>query len=162
LVKKRFDVLPFFMLAMLFVFNSLIYNYVGRYYPTYQKVFELDSTLYFAKFDHKYLLSKSCEILYQQTMIGLLAVWLFTNGFSLWVLIFVFALIFAFGHVPLLFFIKKQVGLFFLAASILSSFVFPLLILYVNWGIVYSYIFHWLFYIIASFSLVRRGRVITQ
>jgi hypothetical protein len=160
LIKSNFQIIPFLSLILLFVFNSLAYKYVGSFFPNYKKAFELDGTLYFAKFDKKYLLSKSFEILYQQIMISLLSIWLVGSGFYFLTTVFIFALVFGLGHVPLFFYSKKSVGLFFLFASIISSFVFPFLILKVEWGIVYSYIFHWIFYIIAGFVFIRNTKKI--
>ena len=158
LINAGFKITPFLCLVLLFIFNAIAYNYVGSVFPYYKKAFELDSTLYFAKFDRKYLFSKSFEIFYQQTMIALLCVWLSGSGLPLLYIVFIFALIFGAGHMPLFFYSKRSVGSFFLIASVISSFVFPLLILKVEWGFIYSYIFHWIFYIFAGLIFVTNIR----
>ena len=56
LIKPKLPILPFLSLIFLFIFNAMAYKYVGSVFPNYKKAFELDSTLYFAKFDNKYLL----------------------------------------------------------------------------------------------------------
>jgi hypothetical protein len=155
LIKPGFQILPFLFLILLFIFNAVAYRYIGSVFPQYKKAFELDGTLYFAKFDNKYLFSKSFEILYQQIMIALLVIWLISSGFSFIIAVLIFAIFFGLGHVLLFFYYKKSVSLFFLVASIISSFVFPFLILKVEWGIIYSYIFHWIFYIFAGFIFIR-------
>jgi len=159
-IKSSFQVLPFLFLVLLFILNAMAYKYVGMFFPNYKKVFEMDSTLYFTKFDHKYLLSKSFELLYQQIMISLLVVWLAKSNFSLSNIVLIFAFIFGLGHILLFFQIKKSVALFFLIASIISSFVFPFLILKIEWGFVYSYIFHWIFYIIAGFIFIKVNKAV--
>ena len=159
LVKPNFQFLPFLSLILVFIFNAAAYKYVGSFFPFYKKAFELDSSLYFAKFDRKYLFSKSFEILYQQTMTVLLAVWLASSGLPFLTIIFIFALIFGLGHIPLFFYSKKSVSLFFLAASVISSAVFPFLILKIEWGFIYSYILHWIFYIAAGFIFVRNTKL---
>lgn len=155
LIEPKFQVLPFIFLILMLVLNYLAYKYVGYFYPNYKKAFEFDDFYFFAKFDKKYFLSKSFEILFQQIMIALLAIWLLSSGLAFFMVVFAFALIFGLGHVPNLFFGNKSIGLFFLIASIVSSFAFPFLILNVEWGFVYSYIVHWVFYIIAGFLFIR-------
>jgi len=158
LIKPKFQIFPFACLFLLFVFNFIAYRYVGLFFPNYKKAFELDSTLYFAKFDHKYLFSKSFEILYQQVMISLLSVWLANSGLSFLAIVFIFSVIFGWGHIPLFFYSAKSVSIFFLIAAIISAFVFPFLILKVEWGIIYSYIFHWIFYILAGFIFLKNTK----
>ena len=155
LIKLNFPFAPLVSLVILFIFNSFAYRYVDKFFPDYKKAFEADGTLYFAKFDNKYLFSKSFEIFYQQIMIALLSIWLAESGLSFFAIGFVFALVFGLGHILLFFYSRKSVGLFFLIASVISSFVFPFLILMVQWGFIYSYIFHWIFYIIAGFIFIR-------
>ena len=103
LINTCFKITPFLCLVLLFIFNAIAYNYVGSVFPYYKKAFELDSTLYFAKFDRKYLFSKSFEILYQQVMIALLSIWLADSGLSLLYIIFIFALIFGARAYPIIF-----------------------------------------------------------
>jgi len=159
LIKPELNIAPFLSLLLLFISNSVAYRYIVRSFPYYKKAFELDDFYYFNKFDRKYLFSKSFELMYQQVMVVLLTIWLFDYGLSLTIIIFTFAIIFGLvGHLPLLFVNQKSIGVFFLMASILSSFVFPFLILKVEWGFVYSYICHWIFYIIAGFVFIKSAK----
>lgn len=157
-VESALDPFSLILLFLLFGFNLLAYRYVGTFFPYYRKAFELDSTLYFAKFDRKYLVTKSCEILYQQLMIVLLLAWLDTAGRPFVETALLFALVFSVGHLPLFFFKKKNIGKLFVVSSVASSAIFPYLILHTQHGFVLGYAVHWLFYIVSAFLVVKKYR----
>jgi hypothetical protein len=103
-------------------------------------------------------MTKSFEILYQQLMVILLLVWLRDAGLSLFSIALIFAGLFSAGHLPLLFFKKKNIGKLFVVSSLSSSLVFPYLILEIENGFALGYAVHWLFYIVAAFFVVKKYR----
>jgi len=149
LVNFSLAIIPFILIPVTFIINVLAYAVIRRL-PRPIKFLDKYSKVAFIKHDYRFLASKSFEILYQQILIALLAIWLYDLGLPLYQIVILFAIIFGLGHVYLLIDQGKFFGLFFTIASILSSVVFPVLILKVEYGFVYSYVIHWLFYIISG------------
>lgn len=100
----------------------------------------------FILLDYRYFLAKGCEILFQQSIVVLLALLLAQAGFSLITIMFLFAIIFSVAHVPLIFYDKTFWGWYYTAFSFIAGFIFPPLILSVNFGFLYALLIHWSFY----------------
>jgi hypothetical protein len=99
--------------------------------------------------DYRYLVSKAFEILYQQTMIVVLI--LIINGTinNLAGVMIVYAVVFGLGHFPMIGLFgeqQKSFTRFYVVVAVGSAIVFPVLILRVNYGFVYSYVVHSIFY----------------
>jgi len=102
-----------------------------------------------------YFLPKSVEILVQQTLIAVLILEFYFRFNSLKETIISYAICFGGAHV-LLFYIGSaptQYAVIMTLGSLLSSLIFPYLILRVRGGFVYSYMIHLVFYILLAILL---------
>lgn len=149
---------PILVFVIVFAAAMLIYKNIKILIPYYKNAFEDDGTIHFAKFDFRYLCSKSFEILYQQIAVALLCSWLYKSNLNILYIIILFAIFFSLGHLPLLFYAKKRVALYFFVSAWAGSIVFPILILDVDWGIIYSYSSHWCFYIFSGLLFAARSK----
>mgnify|MGYP000350859647 CR=1 FL=1 len=104
------------------------------------------SDITFLTLDYRFLVSKSFDILFQQILIISLVMMLNQEGLSTLAISLIFAVMFGFGHVPILKIHKGLFGYFYLVASLISSFLFPYLIINYTYGFIYTYIAHWMFY----------------
>ena len=100
--------------------------------------------------DYKYLASKPFEILFQQIMILILVLLLSKETFSMTETIFYFVLLFGIVHLLGINIAGKIFGTYFLVMSLIGAIIFPILILNVNYGFMYSFIVHVSFYSISS------------
>jgi hypothetical protein len=102
-----------------------------------------------------YFLPKAIEIWVQQILISILILEFYVHFRSLKKVIAGYALCFGGAHV-LLFSLTgapTQYALFMTTGAVLSSFLFPYLILRVKGGFVYTYVLHLLFYIFLAMFL---------
>ncbi len=150
-VRIKFNLIPFILIPVLFVFNALAYKFIRLKFKRPKKLINDYRGVFFLKLDDKYLVSKSFEIFFQQVLIVLLVALLQDHGFSLFRIMIVFALLFGIAHAYLIHSKGRLFGSFFIVSSVLSAVIFPFLIIRVPWGFVYSYFVHWLFYIFAAF-----------
>lgn len=98
------------------------------------------------RFDNKYLFSRSIDILFQQSLIIISYVLLYSAGFSiLFITIYSIILCF-FTHLGLFLFMKKEpfTVWFLTISSTITCIIYPYLILKVPYGFVYTYILHWI------------------
>lgn len=105
---------------------------------------------FYLQLQYRYLTPKSFEILFQQLIIVVLTLRLAATGLPLVGVILAFLGIFALLHLPMLLLVGTRMGLAYNLASATLAAVFPVLILGVESGIVYSYAAHWFFYTIAG------------
>lgn len=106
---------------------------------------------------NKRLISKSVEILAQQVFIVLLVIFLRDAGLSMPGITFGFMFLFALLHIPL---IQAEWGkwpaLPFIGAVIGFSLIFPVIILTIPYGFMYTFIIHWLFYAVLAIAFLYR------
>ncbi len=119
MVDGTFTSIPFVVLVLVYLVTSLAYAFSHKYIQSPSRLIERYPQQFFIQMDYRYLVSKSFDILFQQMMILMLVLWLSQQGFSL--------------SMTMLF-------------SLLGAVVFPLLVLTVNYGFVYSYALHFFFY----------------
>lgn len=106
---------------------------------------------YYLKIDWRRAIAKSTDIAAQQVFIVLLVLFLRDMGLSLYHILPWFLFLFSLLHIPLILSEwGKWPALLFAGAVIVFSCVFPVLILYVPYGFVYTFMIHWLFYILAA------------
>lgn len=156
LINVEFSIIPFLFVPLLFIVNIFAYNYIRNNLKKPNQLIKENPQVFFLKLDNKYLASKSFEILFQQILIILLILWLSQLGLSVFGIIISFAILFGLGHSYLIYSRGKLFGTIFTVSSIFSAIIFPILIIYVPWGFIYSYFIHWMFYISAGFFFWRR------
>jgi hypothetical protein len=149
---EEFTIVPFIVLVCVYILNIFLYRYARRNLDFDKKQQEKYHRLFFLSMRYKYMFSKSFEIFFQQTMVVLLTLLLMKAGLSIYFVISFFVLIFTVGHIPI---VKLKIGkfsAFYIGASFLAGIAFPLLIIFLNYGFVYSYALHWLFYGVTGFT----------
>jgi len=100
--------------------------------------------------DYRYLVSKSFEVLFQQLVIVALTLLLAATGLSMMGIVLTFLLLFGVLHLPMLLIVGTRLGLAYALAAATFAVVFPVLILRVHDGFVYSYAAHWFAYMLAG------------
>lgn len=145
---------PFYLLIVFYILAFSIYFLSGKFFTRSIAYWKGQSTTFaFAMLmDYRYLIAKSFEILFQQISIILLISFLLEAKLNLLQLIVIFIAIFGMSHIPAALVKKNNIRWYvlFTLASFLSGIIFPLLIIKIHYGFVYSYIMHWSFYIIAG------------
>lgn len=148
---QGFSTTPFIVLGIFIAVQAPIYIYLPRYFQEPTEYFETYPERCYLKIDWRRLVSKSMDILAQQVFIVLLIMFLRDAGLSLVQTIAAFAVLFGMLHVPL---IASERGAWpsWLFAGIVAVFsiIFPILIIEVQYGFVYTYAIHWLFYMMMA------------
>lgn len=148
---EDFSILPFIVLFLVLVVTLLIYHITRKYLRPPTKLIKRYPNSVFLRIDSKYVIPKSFEILFQQSLIIVFVILLSSLGLNMGWLMLTFAIFFGAIHA---FLIKTEglvIGSYFTVTSILGGLLFPPVILLLPYGFVYSYTLHWFFY---SFSPV--------
>lgn len=147
-VIQGFTATPVIVLGVFTLCHVVLYMYLPGHLQEPKEYFEKYPNRQYLKIDKRMLASKSADILAQQIFIVLLVVFLKDAGLTFDQVVIGFGTIFGLLHIPL---IVSERGAWpswhFAAIVILFSIIFPTLILKVQYGFVYTYIIHWLFYI---------------
>lgn len=149
-LKGNFTLLPFLIFAFIYITTIALYNLSHKRLQRPTLFIERYPHQHFIKMDYRYLVSMPFQILFQQIMIWIIVLWLSKQNYSLFEIITYFILIFGLLHVFAMMPNGKVFGTYYLIASLIGAFIFPILILKVNYGFVYSYIVHFSFYSISS------------
>lgn len=148
---QNFTSTPLIVLGFIILVHIILYIYIPKYLLEPKEYFEKYSKRQYLKIDKRRLMSKSMDILTQQVFVVLLVMFLQDAGLSLNQIIIAFAVIFGLVHAPLILFERGTwPSWYFTVFSILSAIIFPTLILKVQYGFVYSYIVHWVFYTLTA------------
>lgn len=102
---------------------------------------------YFIYLDFRTVLPKTTEIIFQQLLIIALTLRLSQEGYSVGGIIVAFAIFFGVVHMGMFKTDPKFWAWFFTISAVISAFIFPVLILKFEYGFVYSFLIHLLFYI---------------
>ncbi len=149
-VDGRLSLVPIAVLILVYLTTIMVYYLSRQHLVRPTQLIDQHSHQYFIKMDYRYLISKSFDILFQQVMIMIMVTLLSQQNYSLLQIMLYFVLLFGIVHVFALFSAGKIFGTYYLVASIIGAVVFPILILKVSYGFVYSYIIHFFFYSISS------------
>lgn len=106
-----------------------------------------DST-YMNRMDLRFLISKYFEVILQQSFVfsfTIIAVSSFGNSIKT---VFIFASIFSIMHLGTLFFIPKKRALTYTFLSFFGGMMFSYLVIFTNNGFWYSFLLHYIFYIL--------------
>ena len=160
---KNVSVAPIIILALMFATTAVIYVYSYRGHGRQIMEMKQQPDKYFVRMDYRYLISKAFEIIWQQTAIIALIFIIYSQIDYSQSTFYLFALIFALTHLPLYLLMERKVAALFLLSSFLSGLVFPYLILKINYGFVYTFSLHWLFYFaLAVYSVLKPATRINQ
>lgn len=132
------------------VLTILVYASVPKRFRRPDELIARHPEEFYLRMDYRYLVSKTFEVLFQQLVIVILSLLLAATGLSLTGIVLGFLCIFGLLHLPMLRIVGKPVGLSYGIASVTLAAVFPILILRVHAGFLYSYTAHWFFYTIAA------------
>src|SRR3989344_1129878 len=146
-ILQNFTPLPFIVLTGVITIGTFLYFYIPKHFGEPIDYFQKHPKRQYFVINPKRLFSKSAELLFQQVFIVLLVLFLQDAGLTIGQTIIAFAVIFGLAHIPLIL-IERGAwpSWYFTVFSILSAIVFPVLILKVQYGFIYSYIVHWTFY----------------
>jgi hypothetical protein len=150
-VIQGFVIAPFIVLGIVIMTTVILYICLPKYFQQPEEYFEKYPNREYLKIDWRRLVSKSTDILAQQVFIVLLITFLSDAGLLLHQVIIAFLILFGLLHIPL---ITQEHGAWpswlFGGAVVTFSIIFPLLILNIHYGFVYTYIIHWLFYVFVA------------
>lgn len=149
-VLQNFILLPFIILVATMALGVFLHSYLPRHLEEPKDYFLKYPKRQYFILNQRRLFSKSAELLFQQIFVVLLILFLRDAGLNIRQIILVFAIIFGVVHIPLIFIERNWPSWYFTIFSIFSAIVFPVLILKVHYGFVYSYIVHWVFYTLTA------------
>lgn len=136
-----------FFLFVLFVLNPWAYRALVKNGMVAKRLAALYPEQAFLQIDERYLLSKTGDVVFQQSALGILALMLTALGVPFTTLIPWFALGFAALHLHLFLSMKPLWAVYFTICATASGFVLPFLLLLVPGGIYFAIILHLLWYI---------------
>ncbi|MEJ2721945.1 MAG: hypothetical protein P8181_12530 [bacterium] len=142
---------PFLVLAVVFAVQALLYRLGARRMERPDALIRNNPREMFLRLDYRYLVSKSFEVMFQQVMVVLLILTAWRLTGSLLGTVVVFAAVFAFAHLPMVAIFGERAGFFaglYMVAAMASAVAFPVVILEVNLGFVYTYAMHTMFFTI--------------
>ncbi len=110
--------------------------------------------------DNRFLISKSADVLFQQTAFGIFITLLANAGFSFVALALIFAVLFIAGHVGMFLRVSPRWASYFLFSSLVFSIPLVWQLLYVPAGIYFALCVHMLWYTVggAAFALIQKER----
>jgi len=164
-VVTGFVIFPFIAIAFAYVLAIAIYYLSHRYLKKPERLIAENPHEHFLALDYRYLTSKSFELMFQQVMIVLLILTIHSLTTTMVNVMVIFGVVFAVAHVPIYRLIgtsSKKFKLVYFVASLMSAIVFPLLILRVSYGFVYSYIIHSSFYALCALFFWGRNTVLSE
>lgn len=151
-IIRDFEFVPFLALFSVFLFHTLIYYFFKKYFTLSDKLIRRYLKVQFLLMDYRYIVARSFNILFQQVLIVLLAWILVVGGLDMNGIIFAFIIIFVVAHIPVIGVMGMKFGSYFIVASVFAAWIFSLLVVKVNYGFVYSFALHQLFYALSSAS----------
>ncbi|MEX1014675.1 MAG: hypothetical protein WDZ80_05950 [Candidatus Paceibacterota bacterium] len=141
---------PLLILILSFVVFFFIYKFFKLVFEKPKDIIKKYPSEYFLYMDNRYFFSKSSDIVFQQVAIIAMVDMFKDAGMDLFLMIISFAVVFGLIHIPLVRTKGRDFGAYFILAAIISAIFFPFLIIQFNYGFVYSFIIHWLFYIFSG------------
>ena len=154
--RMPIKLLPFIGLILFFVVTTIVYTHAKRILSKELISSHKKSLIFFATMDYLFLFSKSFDIFFQQLLfLTLVLIFRVSFGNSANIVLFC-AVLFGAIHLPL--FITKHniLAPYFVIASFFAGGIFSWLILSFPYGFIYSYIFHWMFYVVAGVVFNRK------
>lgn len=157
-LASDFIALPFFVLLLAVGVTLVLYAVCPRYLRRPDALIARHPEEFYLRMDYRYLVSKSCEVLFQQLIIVALTLLLASTGLTMTGVVLAFLGLFGVLHLPVRLIIGKGLGTYYSLAAATLAVVFPVLILRVHYGFVYSYAAHWFAYtLLALLGWLYRG-----
>lgn len=136
-----------FFLFVLFVLNPWAYAHMKEAGLVAKRLAKLYPGQSFLAIDERYLLSKTGDVIFQQTALAILALMLTALGMPFTTLVPVFALAFALLHLHLFLSMPFVWATYFTICAMAAGFVLPYLLLLVPGGVYFAIILHLLWYV---------------
>lgn len=136
-----------FCLFVLFVINPWVYARLKELHQTPSRLAEAFPDQQFLLIDTRFLISKTADVIFQQTAVGIMLLILSGAGVPTSELVPLAALIFAIIHLHMFFATKALWASYFTVSATLGGFMLPFLILGVPGGIFYAITIHMLWYV---------------
>jgi len=136
-----------FFLFVLFVLNPWAYKHMKESGLVASRLAKLYPNQSFLAIDERYLLSKTGDVIFQQTALGILALMLTALGMPFTTLVPVFAIVFAVLHLHLFLSMPPVWATYFTICATASGFVLPFILVLIPGGMYYAIILHLLWYI---------------
>lgn len=146
----QFTAAPLLTFALAIALTLAAYVFVPRLLRRPDPLIARHPEEFYLRMDFRYLVPKSFEVLFQQLVIAVLATLLAETGLPLPGVVLAFLGIFGVLHLPMLLVIGTGPGLYYSVASVTLAAAFPVLILRLQSGFLYSYAAHWFFYTIVA------------
>lgn len=146
----QFTAAPCLAFALAVILTLAVYGLIPRVLRRPAALIARHPEEFYLRMDYRYLAPKSFEVLFQQLVIVVLTLLLAERGLPLAEIVFAFLGIFGVLHLPMLLVIGRGPGLAYSIASLTLAAAFPLLILGVHSGFLYSYVAHWFFYTVVA------------
>ena len=143
---SSFDRVSVSCLCLLFTTISIVYYYIN---PDISSLIPYKN-VHFAYFRYEYVLSKSFDILFQQLAFSMCVYNLIDAKIKLLNIQIIMSLILLSFHIFTLFTLPQFVSIGFIISSALAGWIWPIILTKSKHGIIYNYILHWTFYIIAA------------
>ncbi|MEK9160490.1 MAG: hypothetical protein AAB440_00430 [Patescibacteria group bacterium] len=137
----------FFTLFMLFVVNPWVYERMKKLHQTPSRLAHAYPDQQFLLIDTRFLFSKTGDVVFQQTAVGILLLLLYGAGVPLSELVPLFAVIFAIIHLHLYATTRALWATYFTISATVGGFMIPFIILLVPGGVYYAIIIHMLWYV---------------
>jgi hypothetical protein len=134
-------------LVVLFVVSPGVYARLKKLHKVPEKLAEANPDQQFLLINDKYLLSKTGDIIFQQTVVGILLLIMAKSGVPFETLVPVFAGLFFLGHLHMFFTTRIIWALYFSIFAAFGGFILPHLILNTPGGVYYAIALHMLWYV---------------
>ncbi len=134
-------------LIILTVINPWVYARLKALRKLPKKLAEGNPDQQFLLIEDKYLLSKTGDVLFQQTVVGILLLIIARSGIPFETLVPLFAIVFFLGHLHMFLTTRVIWALYFSLFATLGGFILPFLILHTPGGVYYAIALHMLWYV---------------
>lgn len=149
-----FQLFPVLLLILWYVLLFAFYRYFQK-----KQLLDLDMITqyqkkgwYFPAMANRYIITKTGNILLQQILGISVVSLLLHNGLSRTQVLITISVLGIITHVYLL---KRgiKIALYFIFAAAVAGIVFPYILMTVLYGFIYTFILHWLFYLISAIAI---------
>lgn len=142
------------LVILLYFFLLLFYSILDNI-PKISSILDVNPGLYVLITENVYILTKSLEIFYQQITIAILVFLLnFRLNLTTKKITHIFTTVFVLLHLFNLLYMPLIFAIIFILGSFVAGLVFPKMIIKNRDGFIYTYLLHWLFYVVLDATLV--------